>query len=237
MKYDKKQNVHQKEINQIQWYQNDDEYLFATASNDMTVKVWMIKQDDGLVMVNQTVWNMYIFAVTFRTRHQLYVGGIEDVIYKVDIENEEQIDNKIEQKIQWKRISDLQFNKDINMLIAVSTTSNQIALIKNEQIVNTIQEKDIIVSTICRKKYLLVNTSYQCPEIHLYDTTRIENGELPIINRFQGHHQQKFLIRCDLGGFNQQFVICGGEDGRIMQWNMRDSTQLTIINGHSQSVN
>jgi len=32
---------------------------------------------------------MYIFAVTFKSRHQVYIGGIEDIIYKVDIENGE----------------------------------------------------------------------------------------------------------------------------------------------------
>ena len=38
MKYDKKQNVHQKEINQIQWYQNDDEALYLKTHWRLTIQ-------------------------------------------------------------------------------------------------------------------------------------------------------------------------------------------------------
>ena len=56
----------------------------------MTVKVWQLKENEGLILISQTIWNMYVFAVTFRNTHSIYIGGIEDTIYKVNVWNNQE---------------------------------------------------------------------------------------------------------------------------------------------------
>ena len=44
----------------------------------------------------------------------------------------------------------------------------------------------------------------------------IEKGE--IVNRFEGFFQEKFMLKCAIGGPKDIFVAMGGENGQIHIW-------------------
>lgn len=81
---------------------------------------------------------------------------------------------------------------------------------ETDQITKIITENDIPVSISVTKdsKYLLVNTSFKVPELHLWDLQAEE-----IVSRYSGHFQEKYLLKCQFGGKNDMFVSCGSEDG------------------------
>jgi len=57
-------------------------------------------------------------------------------------------------------------------------------------------------------RFLLANTSFEDPRIELYDLNKKE-----VVKRFRGHKQQLYLLKCEFGGVNGSFVVCGSEDG------------------------
>ncbi len=106
------------------------------------------------------------------------------------------------------------------------------AIIREDRIVHTIQEQDIVVSVSMAGEHLLVNTSYSSPALHLWHVP-----SQSLLCRFKGHQQNKYLLRCHLGGFNQQFLLCGGEDGRVFLWNAKSSEALQVLQAHSSTLN
>lgn len=51
-----------------------------------------------------------------------------------------------------------------------------------------------------------LNIDIKNKELHLWDLRTYE-----LAMRYTGHTQEKFLIRCDFGGPNDSFIVCGSE--------------------------
>ena len=56
------------------------------------------------------------------------------------------------------------------------------------------------------------------------------------MQRYTGHVQQKYLIRCCFGGENESYIACGGEDGVINIWHRNVSESIRKLHGHLLSV-
>lgn len=74
-------------------------------------------------------------------------------------------------------------------------------------------------------RYLLANISFDSPRIEMYDLNRRE-----IVRRFKGHKQNLYLLKCDFGGVNESFVICGSDDGCVYVWS-KEKGDLVIVLG------
>lgn len=69
----------------------------------------------------------------------------------------------------------------------------------------------------------------------MYDLNRKE-----VVQKFKGHKQQIYLIKCDFGGVNESFVVAGSEDAFIYLWNKEKGDHIAKIGGekgHTQVVN
>ena len=75
------------------------------------------------------------------------------------------------------------------------------------------EDKIFRVSLSKDGRYLLANISSEEPRIEMYDLDRKH-----IIRKFTGFKQHIFLLKCDFGGVNESFVICGSDDGLVYIW-------------------
>lgn len=69
----------------------------------------------------------------------------------------------------------------------------------------------------------------------MYDLNRNE-----VVQRYRGHKQSMYIIKCDFGGVNESFVITGSEDSLIYLWNREKGDLIAKIGGdkgHTQTVN
>lgn len=166
-----------------------------------------------------------LLAAVMPSASSVYLGGLSGSIQLIDLPVQ-----STRLTIPWNKVTDLQLSG--HTLIAVSAGTNQIAIIRNDAILHTIQEQDIVVSVSMVGDHLLVNTSYSSPSLHLWHVP-----SQSLVSRFKGHQQNKYLLRCHLGGFNQQFILCGGEDGRVLVWNGKSHEAVQTIQAHSSTVN
>ena len=69
------------------------------------------------------------------------------------------------------------------------------------------------------------------PELHLWDVS-----QKSLLNRYRGHKQEKFIIKCAFGGESEQYLIAGSEDAKAYIWHINCQTPLEIVEGHSLLV-
>ena len=53
---------------------------------------------------------------------------------------------------------------------------------------------------------------------------------------YSGHKQQKCIINCGFGGKNEEYIVCGSEDGYAYIWNKLHGTILAAIHAHDDIV-
>ncbi|PIM98561.1 Conserved WD40 repeat-containing protein [Handroanthus impetiginosus] len=80
-------------------------------------------------------------------------------------------------------------------------------------------------------KFLIVNLNSQ--EIHMWDIA----GEWTKPLKYEGHRQQRYVIRSCFGGVNSMFIASGSEDSKVYIWNRRNSKPIEILSGHMTTVN
>uniref|UniRef100_A0A7S2RC09 Anaphase-promoting complex subunit 4 WD40 domain-containing protein n=2 Tax=Rhizochromulina marina TaxID=1034831 RepID=A0A7S2RC09_9STRA len=52
-----------------------------------------------------------------------------------------------------------------------------------------------------------------------------------------GHNFQRYVLRPTFGGYQERFVACGGEDGRIHLWHREQRNPIALLPGHTGPVN
>lgn len=85
---------------------------------------------------------------------------------------------------------------------------------------------------ISNKDYLIINTNKIHASINLYDLSNFE-----LINKYYGHSQTQFVVKCCFGGKKNEYILCGSEDSKIFVWHIRSSNSVFVINGHTGCIN
>ena len=57
-----------------------------------------------------------------------------------------------------------------------------------------------------------------------------------LVQRYTGHVQEKYIIRCCFGGENDRYLACGGEDSIIRIWHRNTSEPIKALTGHTLTV-
>jgi WD40 repeat protein len=83
-----------------------------------------------------------------------------------------------------------------------------------------------------KKDLFMVNTSKIHASINLYDLS-----DFSLINKYYGHTQTQFVIKCCFGGLNNEYILSGSEDSKIYIWHIRSSIHIFAINGHTGPIN
>jgi WD40 repeat protein len=75
--------------------------------------------------------------------------------------------------------------------------------------------------------------SMACNELHLWD---LESRQL--LSTYDGYNQDlRFVIGSCLGGFDDDLVLSGSDNGIVHVWNKRSSKKITTAKGHTGTIN
>jgi len=200
-----------------------------TASSDKKIKLW--DTETGDLIKTLAGHTDIVCAAVWMADHEHFVsGGIDDFMILWNKKGE------LMEKIKHSRVLDLVVAESGNLVYAVCAGSYKIGVfdIQKKKDINQILEKDVIISTTITKdgKFLLVNTSYKNPELHLWSLVNYE-----LVQRYTGHVQEKYMIRCSLGGNGERFIACGGEDTKIRIWHRNVPNPVAVLSGHTLTVN
>lgn len=219
--------AHERPIYNFAW-SNSAKY-FATVSGDNSVKVW-----DNLTGKTLYAYNKHsdaVHACAFYDNDQKIIsGGIDRQIII------SKLDGSGMDTIKTVRVGDLKIDEKQRIMYIVEAAGNKIVIydLQNKQEIGKIEEKENILSCEISndRKFLLVNTSFKHPQIHLWD---IESRQ--VIKRYNGHSQEKYYIKASFGGFGESFIASGSEDAQVYIWNRSTQSLVSNLNSHTSIVN
>jgi WD40 repeat protein len=135
-------------------------------------------------------------------------------------------------KLNSERSQEMHITNDGKLLVVVGVTT-KVSFIDFAKLaeVATITEKENIISSFLSadEKFLLLNTSYKTPELHLWSIKIGGGANCELINRFIGFKQSQFSLRCCLGWREEQMIAQGSEDGSVYIWHRNHSKPLKIL--------
>jgi len=193
------------------------------------IKIWDAETGNLRLTVQGHIDNICSVAWLPNNLHFIS-GGIDNHLILWD-QRGEQI-----AKINSPRIVDLMITSDGKTLYSICAAAPKIIVtdLNKRNEIHQIKEKSLICSAALSRdnRFLIVNTSFTFPEIHLWS---LENYEL--VQSYTGHFQEKFRIGCCFGGLNDQFIACGGEDSTVKIFHRNHPEPLVSLTGHSLTVN
>jgi WD40 repeat protein len=222
---------HKNQINSLVW--NSSDTLILTASKDKLAKVF-----DPITGVCKLTLEghegMVSSAVFVDNETKILTSGLD---YKISLWD---IQGKLEYSVTVPNItvSEILYSASFNFVILISATTNSILIydISTKLELDRIPMNDAIVSCAISKldngEFLLVNSSKATPVLNLLN---LKNKKF--VRKYFGHRQERFTIKCNFGGENENFLLCGSEDAKIYIWNRNHSIPIYEIKAHTSPVN
>eukprot|EP00347_Sterkiella_histriomuscorum_P006141 403353910 len=230
--------AHNKCINSLTWTNTDDRW-FVTTSLDCTAKIWDSRTGKLQCEIVGKHAESVTSAVFSADDSKLITLSTDKYMIVWDIRNCEddlQTTSNNKQSLPYKAVEltrtetrcCLELVISQNRLVAKGQLHLHIFNIANgdgeDCLLSAFEDTDcqyeletedkiFRVSLSKDGRYLLANISSEEPRIEMYDLDRKH-----IIRKFTGFKQQIFLLKCDFGGVNESFVICGSDDGLIYIW-------------------
>ena len=230
---------HTNQITQLTW--NDSDTLILTSSKDKTL--CLFNPMTGMTFLKLP--NLHSSQVT----GNCFIN--DDIFASCGLDNKVNFVNtktgKIIDSIKYDTLSviNIKYSKFYKLLISFIGTKNSIifynfVLEDNNKFTlfekNTILMNDVIISCNLSQtdggKYLIVNESKITPTISLIDLKNIN-----IIGKYIGHKQNRFTIRINFGGYLENFICSGSENGKINLWSKTNSIQIFEEKLHKVVVN
>jgi WD40 repeat protein len=138
--------------------------------------------------------------------------------------------NEKTREVKTKRVAGMAVAPSEAFLLLLHSNSlfmDRVDLDTHRIVSNLIREKHAIISHQIdpTSTYLLVNTSFDLPELHLW---RLSDGAL--LNIFTGHTQRQFAIACSF--LSDNLICCGSETGALHIWHVHDPAPLATEKRH-----
>lgn len=214
---------HEEACSTVAW--SADDLWLATASNDRTVRLWEpTSSEPGIVLAKHTE---SVTSVAWVNTHHLVSASFDKHVYLWSTETQTVI-------ADWTidtRILDIAISYDATRFLVNSNKLQIIDLQTNKQ--TTLPETDSVTS-ICAsasRNEILASISASKPVIHLWDL----NGSIK--QRYEGHCQGRFVVRCCFGGPDETFVVSGSEDSQVYIWHRHSGSLVQVLAGHASTVN
>jgi WD40 repeat protein len=223
--------VHKKPINSLMW--NSKDSLILTASKDKTVK--LTDPFTGITKLTLDGHNEQVSSAIFvENETKILSSGLD---YKISLWK---MDSRLEHSVSIPSItiSELLYSQIMNFVIIVAATTNSILIydINTKIELDKIPMNDAIISVAISKLdkglYLLINSSTATPVLNLLNLKTKK-----FIRKYFGHRQERFINKCNFGGRDERFLVCGSEDANIYIWNRQHSVPIHQIKAHSSPVN
>lgn len=224
--------THSRAINCVAW--GPEGLRLMTCGADRLVKIWLVETGECIKTMRE-----HTDAVTtcvWLPSGDYITGGID---YNLSLWSSEGT------KLQtWRlRVRQAERSKSGNIVAVLNACKPEVVVmlmdLESRREMRTISEHEQITSISLSKmgKELLTNTSLTTPVratqiIHLWNIK-----ENDCIQRYKGHDQERFTLKCCFGGSSEEFVVCGSESGKIFLWNKLHGTLLSTLEGHTGPVN
>ncbi|KAK4441549.1 WD repeat-containing protein WDS [Sesamum alatum] len=220
---------HKNPVSFVAW--SPDDTMLLTCGNMEVLKLWDVEtgtckhtfSNDGFI-VSSCAW--------FPDSKRLVCGSSDPKkgIYMWDCEGNE---IKAWKGMRMPKVLDLAVTPDGENLISIFSDKEIRILNVTTSAEHVISEEHSITSLSVSgdSNFLIVNLNSQ--EIHMWDVA----GKWLKPLKYNGHRQQKYVIRSCFGGLNSMFIASGSEDSKVYIWNRRSSNPIEILSGHLMTVN
>ena len=220
--------ANRKYMTSLVWSKSE-QFLF-TSSSDKTIKMW--NPYEGKCIKTFTLHTDIVNSVKILDENTFVSGGIDKklIICKTD--------NTVLSTDQFYRIRELLISVALNYIVIIPASLNEIVLFDFKQLKDArkINMQDPIISAALSKsddgKYLITNLSKINASINLYNLE-----DLSLINKYYGHIQEQYIIKCSFAGEKDEYIISGSEDFSIFIWHRSNSIPLHNIYCHTGAVN
>lgn len=198
---------HKSPVSFVAW--SPDDTMLLTCGNVEVLKLWDVETgtckhtfgNDGFI-VSSCAW--------FPDSKRLVCGSSDPKkgIYMWDCEGRE---IKAWKGMRMPKVLDLAVTPDGENLISIFSDKEIRILNVTTSAERVISEEHSITSLSVSgdSKFLIVNLNSQ--EIHMWDISAKWMKPL----KFNGHRQQKYVIRSCFGGLNSMFIASGSEDSKV----------------------
>ncbi len=220
--------AHKKYLTSIQWSKNNK--LLLSSSADKSIKLW--EPFEGKCLKTFLLHSDIVSSVKWLNDEVFVSGGIDKKMIICTITN------RVQCSELFSRIRKVLVSDALNCLVIIPASMNDIIFFdfKNYREIHRLNELDPIISSNLslndEGRYLITNISKVNANINLYDLTNFT-----LINKYYGHTQEQFCIECSFAGKNDEFIVCGSEDASIYIWHRSNSIPISVIKGHTGSVN
>lgn len=224
---------HTAQITSLSWNKNDT--LILTASKDKTIK--LMDPFTGVLKKNFATTHDAMISCAIFTHNDMKFASC-GMDYRVNLTDISTGQKEISKSVPGITISEILYSEKYDILIAVSATNNSIVFydmeIQEEKL--KYQMNDVIVSCSISKgdggRFVLINSSKVTPVIEMVDLET-----LTVVGKYFGHRQDRFTIKCNFGGWNENFIVCGSENAKVYVWSRTNSIPISVSKTHIASVN
>ncbi|KAK3827521.1 MAG: WD40-repeat-containing domain protein [Benniella sp.] len=201
------------------WSQDDTQLL--TAGSDRAVKLWDVQT--GTLKSTFQRHTDTIISVGWLPDGDRFVSGSEKDLLLMSTSGD------VLHSWQYP-VQDLAISEDGKILVVMCGIIIRVINLVDMTEIRKLDESDGIMAISLSKdgQYLLVNTT---PKIHLWSLT-----EGRIVRKYSGFKQGLFVIRSCFGGWNERFVVSGGEDAKVYIWHRENGNLIQTLEGHSRPV-
>lgn len=236
--------AHRKYITSMKWSNQDNNYLL-TSSADKQIKLW--NAIEGKCLKTFMIHLDIVTSVLWLNKDTFISGSIDKKMLISTISGfsntninsrNSNITSKIICSETFLRVRDLLLSSHLNCVIVIPASMNDIIFYNYKEFreVHRFAELDPIISANVSKydegRYLITNVSRVNASINLYDLSTFT-----IINKFYGHTQDQYIIKCSFAGTQDEYIVCGSEDASIFLWHRNNSIPIHVINGHTGALN
>ncbi|KAF9362637.1 hypothetical protein BGX34_005779 [Mortierella sp. NVP85] len=210
------------------WSQDDTQLL--TAGSDRAVKLWDVQT--GTLKSTFQRHTDTIISVGWLPDGDRFVSGSEKDLLLMSTSGD------VLHSWQYP-VQDLAISEDGKILVVMCGIIIRVINLVDMTEIRKLDESDGIMAISLSKdgQYLLVNTTPKHTpmpvhkEIHLWSLT-----EGRIVRKYSGFKQGLFVIRSCFGGWNERFVVSGGEDAKVYIWHRENGNLIQTLEGHSRPV-
>lgn len=237
-------------ISTIAW--SPDSKVIASGSDDKIIRLWDIATGKSLPSPLIGHHN-YVYSLAFSPKGNMLVSGsYDEAVFLWDVRTARLMRSL---PAHSDPVSGVDFVRD-GTLVASCSSDGLIRIwdTSTGQCLKTLVHEDnapvASVKFSPNGKFVLAGTLDSCLRLWNY-----VNGQ--VVKTYQGHRNDKFSIRAAFGSYTEQpasiianggespgrddeprwaFVACGGEDGKIVLWDVSSKEVLQVLDGHDGVV-
>ncbi|XP_053405443.1 WD repeat-containing protein 26-like [Mercenaria mercenaria] len=203
-------------------------YIIACGPDDCSeLWLWNVLTGELKVKMSQSPEDSLTSASWHCDGRKFVTGGVRGQFYQCDL------DGNVLDSWEGVRVQCLACQVD-GKLVYAADTHFRIRGYNFDELTDChlIQESHPIMSFTLNETGRLCLLNIASQGVHLWDLK-----DRVLVRKFQGVSQGTYAIHSCFGGLNQDFVASGSEDNKVYIWHVRREMPITILEGHSRTVN